>query len=397
MRPLRILLVLNEPPLPFGHAVGRWFYVLLRGLVGRGHRVTAFATCGKQEEIARAREWFAAPDYDLRLYPHARRRGLRTKWQTLRRPYSYTIGPSLRDDFAAECRRGYDVLHLEGIWSGWLGQGQDPSRTVLNFHSLYDIDLALQPARGWRERWQRLVRRRAEHRLLRSCGMLLTLTPRLRQAVHAVAPRTPVHVVPLGIDLRLYPFVPRERRPADPIISVIGSMGWYPSRSAAVRLLTRLWPTIRRRVPGSKVLIVGWSARDALRPYLPLPGVEVAENVPDTRPYFERTTVLLYAPERGSGMKVKVLEAFAYGVPVVTTSEGIEGLPARDQVHAGVCDDDQGLIERTVALLGDRRRQEQQRAAARALVQTCCHPQTVLDGIERCYADLLRRRGRLAA
>src|SRR5437667_137359 len=42
MKHLRIVLVLSEPPLPFGHAVGRWFYVLLRGLVNRGHQVRAF-------------------------------------------------------------------------------------------------------------------------------------------------------------------------------------------------------------------------------------------------------------------------------------------------------------------------------------------------------------------
>jgi hypothetical protein len=70
MRSLRVLLVLIEPPLPFGHAAGRWFYVLLKGLVQRGHRVTAFAVCGKPGEMAAARDLFPSPEYDLRLYPH---------------------------------------------------------------------------------------------------------------------------------------------------------------------------------------------------------------------------------------------------------------------------------------------------------------------------------------
>jgi hypothetical protein len=125
--------------------------------------------------------------------------------------------------------------------------------------------------------------------------------------------------------------------------------------------------------------------------------VDVIENVADARPYFERTAVFLYAPERGTGMKVKVLEAFAYGIPVVTTSEGIEGLPAQDGVHVGLSDNDDGLVERTVALLGDRSCQERQRLAARELLNVCCNPQTVLDNIEDCYAGMLRRRGRRAA
>ena len=131
---------------------------------------------------------------------------------------------------------------------------------------------------------------------------------------------------------------------------MIGSMNWYPSHSAAVRLLTRLWPEIKRRIPNARVQIVGWQARSALKEFLEMPDVTIEENVPDIRAYFERTGVMLYAPARGSGMKVKILESFGFGVPVVTTSEGVEGLPAVDGVHAGVCEDDAGLIDRAVEL-----------------------------------------------
>jgi glycosyltransferase involved in cell wall biosynthesis len=174
-------------------------------------------------------------------------------------------------------------------------------------------------------------------------------------------------------------------------------MYWYPSYSAAVRLLTRLLPILRGHLPEIRVLIVGWQARTALRPFLQLPGVEILENVSDTRPFFENSSLLLYAPERGSGMKVKVLEAFAYGVPVVTTTEGIEGIPAIDGIHVGLCDTDAGLVERTLDLLKDPARQERQRQAARALVEEHCHPRAVLDGVERCYEDILNRHRSQAA
>jgi polysaccharide biosynthesis protein PslH len=394
---LRVLLVLNEAPLPFGHAVGRWYWVLLRGLVERGHRVTAFATCAKAKDMAKALGLFPSPEYDLRLYPFPDRYSVWGKWQTLRRPYSYMIHPQLRVDLQAEIGRGYDVLHLEGIWSGWLGERCDPRKVVLNFHSLYDIDEEMQRGGRWRGAIDRGMRRRAEHHLLRSFATLLTLTPRLRDAVRAIAPRTPVHVVPLGLDVGQYAFIPAERRPREPIISVIGSMNWYPSHSAAVRLLTRLLPAIRRNVPNSRVVIVGWHAQQALRPFLPQPGVAVFENVPDTRPFFERSSIMLYAPLRGSGMKVKVLEAFAYGVPVVTTTEGVEGIPARDGIHVGIRDDDAGLVDRSVNLLTDPSLQEPQRQAARVLVEQYCHPRAVLNALEECYADILTRQRSEAA
>jgi glycosyltransferase involved in cell wall biosynthesis len=397
MKPLRILVVFTQPPLPFGGAAARWFYVLLKGLVERGHHVTAFVPCGAAEELAKSRVLFPAPTYDLRVYPHPVRSGLRAKWQTFRRPHSYMFSPDLWKDVNTECDRGFDVLHLETTWSGWLGQGRDPSRTVLNIHSLYEIDLANQQGGGWPGRIHRRLRRHAERGLLRRTPTLLALTPRLKVAIHAIAPRALIRVVPLGIDLSLYPFLPVEHRGSQPIISMIGSMTWHPSFSAADRLLTRLFPKIRARVPGARLQIVGWDARKALRAHLPQAGVDVVENVLDARPYFERTNVFLYAPERGTGMKVKVMEAFAYGVPVVTTSEGIEGLPAVDGVHVGVSDEDDGLVQRTVALLGDPEQQERQRLAARELLYEHCNPRVTLDGIEACYAEMLSRNARRAA
>ena len=53
MKPLRVVVVMVEPPLPFGTAAARWYYVLLRGLVERGHRVTAFAVCSNAADVER--------------------------------------------------------------------------------------------------------------------------------------------------------------------------------------------------------------------------------------------------------------------------------------------------------------------------------------------------------
>jgi len=88
-------------------------------------------------------------------------------------------------------------------------------------------------------------------------------------------------------------------------------------------------------------------------------------------------------------MKIKILEALGYGVPVVTTSEGVEGLPAVDGVHAGVCEDDAGLIDRTVRLLTDSAAQNRQRAAGRALVESHCGPKPTVDAIEAIYARMM--------
>jgi polysaccharide biosynthesis protein PslH len=388
VKPLRVVVVTVEAPVPFGNAAARWFYVLLRELVARGHRVTCFSACGKASEMDEARRLFPAPEYDLRLYPFPVRGGLRAKLETLRRPYSYMFSAELKRDLEAELARGFDVLHLEQLWAGWLGLAHR-DRALVNVHYLFSVDLADIPLRGVQNRFRWWVTRRAERRLLRAFPQIVTLSDRLREEIVRIYPRAHVSTCSLGIDTALYPYIADERRPPEPVVSLIGNMGWYPTHSAAVRLLTRLWPEIKKRVPTAKAQLVGWGARTALAEYLAMPDVTVEENVPDTRPYFERTGVMLYAPGRGSGMKIKILESLGFGVPVVTTSEGVEGLPARDGVHAGVCEDDAGLIERTVVLLGDPAAQNRQRAAGRALLESHCAPKPTVDAVERIYARML--------
>ena len=161
-----------------------------------------------------------------------------------------------------------------------------------------------------------------------------------------------------------------------------------------MRLLTRLWPGIKQQLPDARLRIVGWRARSALREYVDLPDVEIIEDVPDIAPYFKDSSVLVHAADDASGIKVKIVEAMAFGVPVVTNTEGIEGLPVRDGVHLIVSDDDRAIIERTVALLRNLPEQERMRRAARELIETLCSPSRALDAVESCYQDITARPGR---
>jgi glycosyltransferase involved in cell wall biosynthesis len=385
VQPLRIVIVLVEPPLPFGDAAARWYYVLLKGLVARGHRVTAFASCSRSEQAAEARRLFPAPEYDLRTYPVRGSSGFLGKVESFRRPFSYLFDDDFRCDLARELASGFDVLHLEQLWSGWLGL-EHLAKAVLHIHYLFRIDLAGEA--GPRALGGLLYPRvlASERKLLKTYPNITTLSARLTDAVTALSPWSRVETVPLGIDASLYPFDPAPMPARRPTVGLIGSFGWQPSYIAAERLLTRLWPEIARRVPEARLQVVGRRARSALSAFAETPGLEIAEDVPDAIPYFHATDVMLYAPPQGSGMKVKVLEAFALGTPVVTNAEGVEGLPAVDGVHAGIADDDAGLIERTVALLRDAEARQARRHAARRILEDHCGPGPTVNAMEVVYA-----------
>ena len=381
---MRIILVFIEAPHPFGNAAARWYFVLLKGLVAKGHQVTAFAVTSRKEEADAALKLFPAPEYDLRLYPIVGSKGVLAKLRTLRRPYSYLFSDAMRRDLAAELEKGFDVLHLEHLWSGWLGLDH-VRRSVLHIHYLFGIDLAGPSGARAMNPLLRAITVSAERRLLRRYPNITTLSKRLASAISRIQPKAQVDVVPLGLDASLYPFDPRPTPARRPMVGLIGTFSWQPTFGAAERLLTRLWPEISRQVPEARLQAVGRNAATALAPFADTPGLEIHGDVDDPIPYFQSTDVLLYAPPQGSGMKVKIVEAFALGTPVVTNAEGIEGLPAIDGVHAGVADDDAGLIARTVALLRDADRRHAQRINARTLVETVCGPRATVDAMEAVH------------
>jgi hypothetical protein len=279
MRPLRIILLMLEPPLPFGNAAARVYYALLTTLVERGHKVTAFATCSKPEEAAKAADIFPKSKYDLRCYPHPDRDGLVAKIQTLRQPYSYMFSRALRADISREISVRCDVFHVEQLLGGWLGLNH-VERTLISVHYLSSIDLGDQSVQGTRSKIERYMMLRTERRLLRTFKFFRTVSGRLEDSIRCLNAAADVSAVTIGLDLSHYPMIEDGRRAERPTISLIGSMNWYPTHSAAIRLLTRLYPEIKRRVPAARFQIIGWWARSALREFLDLKDVEIVENVP---------------------------------------------------------------------------------------------------------------------
>ena len=385
----RILLVMPAPPLPFGTAaMGRWNYVLLKGLVNRGHRVTAFAACSSEAEAKQAGALFTSREYDLRCYLPDQRAGLAAKWRTFQRPYSSRLSPDLLRDLEAEIAPGFDVLHLEVLWSGWAAL-PFARRAVITVPFLYQIDQADQPPGSYREKLLRYLTYRAEDQLLRRYKHIVGVSPRLADHIRKISPESNVHAIPFAMDLSLYPFidsVPQQPRP--PTLGLIAAFSWTPGYTAGLRLLQRLWPEVKRQVPEAKLQLKGVHARMAFRDYLNLPDVDIQDQVTDVPEFFGGIDLQLYPPNPSSGMKFKVLESFAFGVAVVTNAAGVEGIPAEDGVHAGICEDDAGMIERTVSLLRAPDLRERRRVAARALLEDHCGEDHVLDQFEQIYRKI---------
>jgi len=388
---LRVLLVCPAAPVPFGDTAARWFHLLARELLAEGNDVSCLTV--SDEPAARIREAEAAlgrvgGSGRLRFRAFPMRATLPTVCRKLRsawRPFSDVYyAPGFRAALAEECARGYDVLHLEQLWSAWAGLGRP--RALLNLHHLEVIDLEGSSPRDLADRKARWQMARATRHLLARTSAVRCFTSRLRERVRSVNPDAACWVVPFALDLSLYPMVPAVD---EPVVGLLGSMHWPPSRSAAERLLTRIWPHVRARVPEARLLVAGWNAKRHLAGHLPMPGVTIEENLASPRDFFARVGVLAYAPGRGSGMKVKVLESMAYGVPVVTTGEGVEGMDVADGSVCFVSETDEAIVDRICTLLGDVALRRRFREAARTYVDEAHSPAPVMRRMRGVYEEVM--------
>lgn len=387
MSKARIIVVTLSEPYPFGNAHGRWLYVLLKELSRRRYQVRCLSVITNPAWAKLAYEAVTPLGVDLSFYPISLESNrLTRKWHTLRQPFSYSLSSALKAELVKEIRIGYDVLHLEQLWTGYLAN-RSP-RTLVSVSHLPSLDLrGLNVASNPRSLLQRYFLGRSEAGLLRRLSTLTTLSARLASSIQSINRDARVFVVPFALDPSLYRLV-AEDTPTEPIIGFVGSMNWMPVFLAARRLITRIFPLVKQLVPKAKLLIAGWQARKALSEFVEYPDVSIVENVPNAEPYLNRLQVFAYPMWQGSGVKVKVLEAMAWGVPVVTTSDGVEGLDAVDGEHCFIADEDAMFAQRVVELLSDVDLREGFRRRARGFVEEHHSPIPVVSKLEQVYQVL---------
>lgn len=204
-------------------------------------------------------------------------------------------------------------------------------------------------------------------------------------------PERKVLVVPNGVDCAA---VTPGRLPADgpPVILFTGDMGFAPNVDAAMFLAARLFPEIRRLYPDAELRLVGRNPEHRVRG-LSGPGITVTGEVPDMVPHLHAATVYVAPHFTGAGTRTKLLEAMAAGLPIVTTSVGIEGIDAKHGQDVLLADDQPSLVEAVLRLLGDTAERTRLGVAARRLMEDRYDWARCLAPLETLYAGLLPRKG----
>lgn len=360
----------------------------LAALHARGHEIDLVTPCAP-DETAPERGADDPPAARAHLVPVRPRSPLAAAWAaaTARVPLAIARHdlPAVRARVAALLRaHRYDAVHAEQLQA--LAQCTSARTSgvpvVLRCQNV-ESDLW----RGWAARLGPLgavarveVRRLAafEARALRSVSAVVALTAAdaARLAELAGDGAAVEHVAaPFPADLSAGPALDGGQ----PTVAVLGSAGWHPNRDGIAWLVRDVWPRVRALVPTAELHVFGDGA--AAHPS----GIVAHAPPADSRVAFPDGAICAVPLRYGSGVRMRILEAWARGLPVVATPAAAHGLAARDGrelLIAATPDDFAAALRR---LAGDPAACAALVAAGRARLRAEHDPDTVAARLEEVY------------
>ncbi|MEP6618891.1 MAG: glycosyltransferase [bacterium] len=260
---------------------------------------------------------------------------------------NYTSKPMRAALRALLDREQFDAVQLEGTvmdgYAGMIASHRDAPAMVYNWHNI-ETELMHRYAARSRHWPKRLYARLTAHRLeavetamLRSDAAHIVCSEREKAHLLRMVPGAFVETVNNGVDVRGFTdealAAAREyHRPVNggeaPARRLVfaGSMNYYANVEGAIHFVRKIWPVISTEFADIQLTLLGSNPAPSVRALDAIERVDVSGTVPDTRPYYAQAAVAIVPLMTGGGTRLKILEAMAAGVPVVSSSIGAEGL-----------------------------------------------------------------------
>jgi len=301
-------------------------------------------------------------------------RAVRNPFDSL--PYTWTRYGHPR--FIAHIRKAlqdqrYDLIHCDHVQVAHALVGLSTPPRLLNAHNVESVlirRMADQARPWWRKmviRWQSFKTLKAERQRFRQFDRCLAVSEADAAEIERMAPGVAVSVVRNGVDLTQ--FTPDSGSGDPHLIVFTGAMFWHPNIDGATFFVREILPRIRKRDPDAHLLIVGSNPSELLVRTLTAPSVRFTGTVEDVRPYLRRARLVVVPLRIGGGTRLKILEAWALGKPVVSTTIGAEGLPAEDGKNIALADSAEVFAQRAAELLNDAHTGRQLGLAGRRVVE----------------------------
>jgi sugar transferase (PEP-CTERM/EpsH1 system associated) len=376
---LNVLLLTQVVPYPPDSGPKIKTYHLLRHLASK-HRITlvTFTRNEKEEQDADFLRSICAEVHTVYLHRSRGRDALSLAYSVLNgRPWLME-----RDDLramhrfldklvkdAAAAGRPFDLVHADQLNMAMFADRLPLPRLLDQHNAVWTIfkRMAQQekgPARLFLEREWRLLKR-FEGDICKRFEAVTAVSDEDRRALFdAMKSEREIPVIPIAVDADAEQPIPRAEG-ARGILS-LATMMWPPNVDGVMWFARSIYPMVRQHVTDSRFYVVGQRPVAEVRA-LPEsdPSIDVTGYVPDASPYISKSACLIVPLRSGGGMRVKILEALARGIPVVSTTIGYEGIDLIPGKHLLVADTPEEFAAAVVELLRDPQRGAELAAAGR--------------------------------
>jgi GT2 family glycosyltransferase len=394
---LRVLFVSPYPICPPVHGGGVFMYQTLRELVSHAEvhvieLLEAPEQVGQNQELrdfCASVEWLIRPSGKVpgfgSLLPHAVREFANddVEWLIHRQIYLRQI----------------DVVQMEYLPMAQYGGAFQRIGTALFEHDIY-FQSIVRGLGHWpgmmdevKARIEYLRALRYELGAVRNFDQVQVCTPANRSYLLSFLPRLAPRLrdgLRAGIDTARYEFRPCGREPLTMLF--VGSFRHDPNRVAVDWFVNSVLPLILARRPQARLIVAG-SDPPPPHVYGGYSGaLEMLGYVEDVREPLARYSVFVCPILSGSGVRVKLLEAFASGIPAVSTHIGAEGLAVKDGEFCALSDDPAGFAERVLALFDDPQAASEMAARARVEVESNWDMATLTRRLAEGYRQLIHEK-----
>lgn len=247
----------------------------------------------------------------------------------------------------------FDVIHADQLWMASYAlralaecpPDKKPKLVLDQHNATYLIPQRL--AAGHRNLLYKVVLAREarlmeqfEREMCRKFDSVVWVTDEDRQAVTGgMSLPAQEFVIPICVDPERQPLI--ERIPEPFRITFLGGLHWPPNANGIIWFVREVWPQIIAECPGAVLTVIGKNPPAHLggSGNTPVAGLDVTGYVVDLEPYLAETAVFIVPLHAAGGMRVKILDAWCWGLPVVATTIGAEGTKYRDLENILIADD----------------------------------------------------------
>ncbi len=287
----------------------------------------------------------------------------------------------------------YDLVHADQMNMAQYALPLAVPAKVLDTHNalwlLYKRLTSILPRSAYRlllERDWRLLRRYEGEMVRRFDGVIAVSEADHQALVEAAGEAVPMTIIPIAVDAEAYPF--RRRQPESARLLYVGTMFWPPNVDGVNWFVHEVLPLIRRARPDVELEIIGARPAERVQALDDGESVHVLGYVDDLTPYFEEAAAMVVPLRVGSGMRVKILEGLARGIPMVSTTIGCEGIAVEDGRELLIADEASTFAEAVVHLLDHPQQARRMAERGRATLEQRYDFRVAYRPLDALYAEL---------